>query len=149
MREKLKNLRKKKKLSQTEMAKILNVHQTAVSQWEKGRTTPDMQTLIKIADYFNVSIDYLLGQEKNTIDTEETLTLEEKQLIEKYRLLDDYGQKAVNHMLDIECERCSAIEKEQQARYVARSGEKETINRSKEETDSSFGKLKPDTSEQF
>ncbi|MGI5848819.1 MAG: LexA family protein [Christensenellales bacterium] len=50
-------------LSQDALAKILNVHQTAVSQWEKGRTTPDIEVLPKIAQHFNVSVDYLLGIE--------------------------------------------------------------------------------------
>ncbi len=149
MMNRIKETRLKKGITQSELASYLGVAQNTLSYWENGKFDVDNSSLCKISSYFHVSIDYLLGQENNTIDTEETLTLEEKQLIEKYRLLDDYGQKAVDHMLDIECERCSAIEKEQQARYVARSGEKETINRSKEETDSSFGKLKPDTSEQF
>ena len=67
MREKLRQLRKEKARSQAEMANILKVHQTAVSQWEQGRTTPDMQTLIKIAHYFQVTVYYLLGQ-KNGVD---------------------------------------------------------------------------------
>ena len=44
------------------MATALNVHQTAVSQWETNRTSPDVQTMGAIAEYFNVSIDYLLGR---------------------------------------------------------------------------------------
>lgn len=144
----IRELRKKQNLSMKELGALIGVSESTISLYENGKRQPDYETLIKISNFFNVSVGYLLGQENNTIDTEETLTLEEKQLVEKYRLLDDYGQKAVDHMLNIECERCSVTE-EEQARYVARSGEKETINRSKEETDSSFGKLKPDTSEQF
>ena len=47
-------------ISQTELAKILNVHQTAVSQWEKGRTNPDIETLRQLSGHFGVSIDYIL-----------------------------------------------------------------------------------------
>ena len=54
---KIKELRLSKKLSQQQLAKILFVNQTAVSQWERGATTPNLQLLTKIADYFNVSID--------------------------------------------------------------------------------------------
>lgn len=69
----IKQLRKEKNISQGKLAKILNVHQTAVSQWEQGRTTPDSQLLPAIASFFNVSTDYLLGisgdsaQAKNVI----------------------------------------------------------------------------------
>ena len=69
------DLRKKTGLSQKEFAGLFNVHQTAVSQWETGKTTTDKETLIKIADYFGVSIDYLLGnteqKEKASIPKDE------------------------------------------------------------------------------
>lgn len=61
----LKNLRMSRKISQIELAKILNVHQTAISQWENGRTHPDHETLQLLATYFDVSIDYLLGRDNS------------------------------------------------------------------------------------
>lgn len=73
------DLRKKSGLSQKEFAGLFNVHQTAVSQWETGKTTPDKETLIKIADYFGVSIDYLLG---NTEQKEKPLVNEDEELTE-------------------------------------------------------------------
>ena len=57
--EKLKQLRKARGLSQEEMAGKLNVVRQTVSKWEKGICLPDALTLPLIADYFNVSIDYL------------------------------------------------------------------------------------------
>lgn len=154
MREKLKQLRKEKKLSQSEMAQILNVHQTAVSQWEQGRTTPDTQTLIKIADYFQVSADYLLGRNYDLIDTKDAFSLNEKQLIKKYRVLDQHGQKAVNSVLDIEYDRCSTAKEGSeiiQIPYVACSeiGEGGTLERTQKEIDEFMSKLKPDTSGQY
>ena len=71
------DLRKKSGLSQKEFADLFNVHQTAVSQWETGKTTPDKETLIKIANYFGVSIDYLLG---NTEQKEKPLVNEDEEL---------------------------------------------------------------------
>ncbi len=56
----LKFLRKKRRLSQNKMAMDLNLSQHTVSRYENGEREADYQTLIKIADYFNVSIDYLL-----------------------------------------------------------------------------------------
>lgn len=61
----IKELRKSKGISQIELAKICKVHQTAISQWENGHTTPDTDSLSMLSDYFNVSIDYLIGKKNN------------------------------------------------------------------------------------
>ncbi len=60
----LKKLRNENKVSQSELAKHLLVSQQAVAKWETERSTPDPEMLRKIAAFFNVSVDYLLG---NTI----------------------------------------------------------------------------------
>lgn len=56
----IKNLRQKMGLTQVELGKMFNVTNVAVTKWESDDRFPDKTTLIKIADYFNVSIDYLL-----------------------------------------------------------------------------------------
>lgn len=56
----LKELRKKKGMSQQRLAMELNVNQNTISRYETGEREADYKTLILIADYFNVSIDYLL-----------------------------------------------------------------------------------------
>lgn len=58
----IKSLRQKKGLSQQELAKLLFVNQTAVSQWERGVTNPSTDTAIALASLFDVSVDYLLGR---------------------------------------------------------------------------------------
>lgn len=58
----LKNLRLEKEMTQEELGKILNKTKNNISQYETGKREPDNETLRKIADYFNVSIDYLLGK---------------------------------------------------------------------------------------
>lgn len=58
----LKELRKQKQLSQTEFAKLFNVAQNTVSNWENGIRTIDTTTLNRLADFFNVSSDYILGR---------------------------------------------------------------------------------------
>ena len=50
-------------MSQQQFANLFGVHQTAVSQWEKGRTSPDVATAKAIADHFNVNLDYVLDRE--------------------------------------------------------------------------------------
>lgn len=49
---------------------MLNVHQTAVSQWETDKTYPDPSTLTAIANIFNVSTDYLLGREDSPVNAQ-------------------------------------------------------------------------------
>ena len=58
----IKILRVEKNMSQEELGNIVHVTQTAVSQWEKGRKSPDKETAIALADFFGVSLDFLLGR---------------------------------------------------------------------------------------
>lgn len=57
----LKELRTKKHLTGEELGNALNVTKVAISNWENGNRTPDTEMLKKIANYFDVSLDYLLG----------------------------------------------------------------------------------------
>ena len=61
----LKELRKKKGISQLRLATELNTTQNTVSRYETGEREPGIDELIKIADYFNVSVDYLIGRTEN------------------------------------------------------------------------------------
>lgn len=61
----LKELRKKRNISQLKLAMDLQLNQNAVSRYETGVREADYSTLIKIADYFDVSIDYLLERTDN------------------------------------------------------------------------------------
>ena len=58
----LKKLRKERKISQLRLAIDLNMNQNAISRYENLEREADYKTLIKFADYFNVSLDYLLGR---------------------------------------------------------------------------------------
>ena len=71
--EKLQQLRKRKKLTQEELAQALFVSRTAVSKWESGRGYPNIDSLKTIAKYFGVSVDELLsGEELLTIAEADT-----------------------------------------------------------------------------
>ena len=61
--EKIRQLRKDNKITQTELGKILNVEKSTISMYENNNTQPPSQTLALIAKYFNVTTDYLLGNE--------------------------------------------------------------------------------------
>ena len=56
------SLRTEKKLTQCKLAEVLNYSDKAVSKWERGESVPDITVLKQIADYFEVSVDYLLSE---------------------------------------------------------------------------------------
>lgn len=56
----LRDLREDKDKNQEEVAKIINIHQTTLSKYEKGTTDIPTEILCKLADYYNTSIDYIL-----------------------------------------------------------------------------------------
>ncbi|EJF33635.1 hypothetical protein JC2156_09980 [Weissella koreensis KCTC 3621] len=64
--EQLKTFRTKAKLSQNEIAHILHVSRQSVSSWETGRNTPDIETIKSLADIYNVSIDELVFDHKQS-----------------------------------------------------------------------------------
>lgn len=61
----LRQLRKERGISQLKLAMDLDMSQNSISRYETGSHECDYETLIKLADYFNVSIDYLLEQTEN------------------------------------------------------------------------------------
>ena len=65
MKFRLKELRKTRKISQLKLALDLNMNQNSISRYENGEREADYQTLIRFADYFDVSLDYLLGRTDN------------------------------------------------------------------------------------
>lgn len=62
---KLREIRKSRNISQLKLAMDLNMSQNTISRYETGEREPGINELIKIADYFHVSIDYLLGRTDN------------------------------------------------------------------------------------
>ena len=61
----LKKLRKEREISQLKLSIDLNMNQNTISRYENLEREADYETLIKLADYFNVSLDYLLGRTDN------------------------------------------------------------------------------------
>lgn len=96
---KLKELRERKKITQEELAKLLKIEQNTYSNYEKEKTQPKLETLIKIADFYNVSLDYLL--ERKYIGG---LSTQEYELITMFRQLIDSEQKRVIGYLKMELE---------------------------------------------
>ena len=74
----LKKVRQDKKLTQKEVADALGISQPSYQQWENGKRSPSGETLEKLATYFNVSVDYLLGRSirKFSFETNEPIGTE-------------------------------------------------------------------------
>lgn len=70
----LKNLRKVKGLTQKDLADDLKITFNQISDWEIGRSNPDIEILEKLAEYFNVSVDSLLGRESIQIQKTPSIT---------------------------------------------------------------------------
>lgn len=71
--ERLKELRKSKKVTQEDLAKKFDVNPATVSAWEVGKAEPSYEVLTKLANYFGVSIDYLLNFTQDDLDKIEKL----------------------------------------------------------------------------
>lgn len=74
----IKELRVEKNLKQSDLAQILNVKQNTISNWENGRTEIDWESTLKLADHFNVSVDYILGRTDSSESELSSITLPEK-----------------------------------------------------------------------
>ena len=60
--ERIKELRLEKNLTQTQLGEIIGVKHFSIYSYEKGRACPEMKSLVALADYFDVSMDYLAGR---------------------------------------------------------------------------------------
>lgn len=71
--ERLKTLRKSKGLTQLELAKILGVSTSTIGMYEQGRREPELNFVMKIASYFQVSSDFILGFDQDKDEEEKTI----------------------------------------------------------------------------
>lgn len=97
----LRELRKNKNITQNEIAKYLMVSREAYSQYETGRREMNYEALCLLADYYAVSIDYLLGRYETN---PRQVNKEESHLIDLYRLLDERGKATVELTLNSQYE---------------------------------------------
>ena len=69
MRNRIRDLREDRDLRQSDLAEKTGIDQRTISNYETGKTAPDAYALIKLADFFDVSIDYLIGRVKHDYST--------------------------------------------------------------------------------
>ncbi len=71
----IKNLRQSKELNQVQLAEKLGVKKQSISNWENDNIMPSVDMLIRIADFFHVSTDYLLGRDAQEPEPVQTLDI--------------------------------------------------------------------------
>ena len=100
----LKELRAEKGLSQLEVAKGIDTSQRNIGRWETGANEPSSSFVKKLADFFNVSTDYLLGRENDfgAINNGEfnKLNYEEYKIIKMYRVLSARDKDFIEDMFN-------------------------------------------------
>lgn len=102
---KLKELRTQGGISQQHLANFLNVSRSTVAMWETGKSEPDSSNLKKLSEFFNVSIDYLLGnseQKENSpavTNDDEAVSEEDAALLEAFRKADPATQDVIRRFL--------------------------------------------------
>ncbi len=99
----LRELRNAKGISQQELADILHVTQQSVYKYEHGMAEPDLDIMISAANFFDTSIDYLVGNTDfpyrfETIDSSTALSSQELRIIKYYRSI---SQKGRDTLLDL------------------------------------------------
>ena len=104
---KLKDLRKDRHVSQRELAEYLHLTPNSICEWENLRSEPSIDLLIKLSNYFQCSLDYLLGREDDfgnivVQGTEEPFfaTPQEQEFIIKLRSLSSSTREMILHVLD-------------------------------------------------
>lgn len=90
---KLKELRVLNQKTQLEVAKNINITQFTYSNYETGKTEPTIEVLIKLADYYNVTLDYLVGRPYS--NDFGYMSGEEKFLVTNFRQLNNYNQAKI------------------------------------------------------
>ena len=100
----LHSLRKEKNVTQEQLAQNLGVSPQAVSKWENGKTDPSFQSIIPVAEFFNISVDKLLGIEvpmpgAGSIAAKVAKDKDLQELVTDYIALPKEKQEAVKGMI--------------------------------------------------
>lgn len=95
----LKEIREDRNLSQQEVATAIETSQTNIARWENGKNEPSYLQLVKLADFYNCSIDFLVGRDEDfskvTLQSQIVLSSEEKDLIKYYRGIEKPARLAI------------------------------------------------------
>lgn len=107
--ERLKEARNNKGLKQQEVAEQLGIKANTISNWEKGRTEPDIDTFAKLCQIYEIDCAALLSDVYAFKRISNDISLMEYEHIKKYRDLDNHGKEMVDFTLEKEYERSKAL----------------------------------------
>ena len=93
----LKELRKQNKMTQAGLAEIMNVSQATITYWEQGKREPSCEDLKKLADVFNVSLDYLLNRNNDVHYS--SLSKEQEKLLSDFKSLSKGNKQIILNMI--------------------------------------------------
>lgn len=93
----LKELRKNRNMTQADLSKSLNISASSIGMWEQGRREPDLDNLNRIADFFNVSTDYLLG--RKILNDSSPLSTEQKNVLNVFGQLNKPHRQMILNMM--------------------------------------------------
>lgn len=104
--EMLKQLRQSRKMTQQDVAQFLGVDRSTYVKYERGTSDPPTATLVRLADYFNVSVDFLLGHAAAVSVPGQAAAVQlnaaDAELLRKFHALDDMAQARILNSLDFE-----------------------------------------------
>ena len=95
----IRKLRLMRKMTQQELANEINLERTSVSKYEKYDVLPSKEVLFHLADFFHVSLDFLLG--RSSCNEGDAHTAEERKLLSLYATAVPQGQKAALMVLEL------------------------------------------------
>jgi len=110
--DRLKDLRKQKKLTQGDLAELMGMSQATVASWEKGTRKPDIDALLQLAGILGCSVDYLLGRASADLnDTDDAWEVRERLRRDpNFRILFDASKKATAENLRAAAAMLKALE---------------------------------------
>ena len=95
----IKELREEKELSQEKLAQYIGTSQRNIGRWENNSNEPTCSFLVKLADFFGCSIDYLVGREDDFGNVQRSstpgLTADEQQLLRNFALLGPFERETI------------------------------------------------------
>lgn len=99
--QRLRVLRQSHRKTQSEIAELLNLSRSAYALYEAGKRQLNYDSLVLLADFYHVSLDYLFGR-TDIPELQSSFTPEERRLLSHYRALDSRGRETVQSLAELE-----------------------------------------------
>ena len=95
----LKLLRQAKGISQQQLAHVLGLSQQSINKYENHNVEPDITTLIKMAQFFEISVDYLIGNSTDSLSEQQEYSFPERKLLLDYRTLSETEKTCIKTII--------------------------------------------------